>query len=252
MKRKSTRFIVFFVSFFIVIGAYLYLANAFIYYRIGSGNLSAPIIKDSYLMNENLPTDKSLTYVALGDSLTNGAGVTKHNESFPYLIGEKIAGSDKKVILENASYPGAKTEDLIANLLEPAIALQPDVVTVLIGVNDIHNHITKEKFEVNYRHILERLTKGTSAKIYIINIPLIGSNTAILPPLNLYFEAETKKFNSIIKELATEYNLTYIDLYSPTKEMLRKDSPYYSADSFHPSAVGYKEWAHIIYDNFDK
>lgn len=252
MNRKSKRFIVFFVSFIVVIGIYFYFANGFIYYRIGSGNLSAPIIKESYLMNENLPIDKSLTYVALGDSLTNGAGVTKHDESYPYLIGEKIAGSNKKVILKNASYPGVKTEDLINSLLEPAIAMQPDVVTILIGVNDIHNHITKEKFEVNYRHILERLTKGTSAKIYIINIPLIGSNTAILPPLNLYFEAETKKFNAIIKKLATEYNLTYIDLYSPTKELLRKDGSHYSADSFHPSSAGYKEWANIIYDNFDK
>ena len=251
MRKSVKRFIYFFVTPLVLIGAYLYFANGFIYYRIGAGNLASPIIKKVYIMNEN-STYSNIVYVALGDSLTTGAGVNSHNETFPYKIAEHLAGSGNKITLKNFSYPGAKTQDLINDLLDKAIESQPDVITLLIGVNDIHNHISLNQFQTNYKYILDRLTKETTAKIYVINIPLIGSNTAILPPLDMYFNSQTEKFNSVVKELASEHSLQYIDLYSPTKNLLRKDGPHYSSDSFHPSADGYKWWADIIYDSFDK
>jgi lysophospholipase L1-like esterase len=252
MLKKTKYSIYFGTAFLLVVGLYLYFANGFIYYRIGAGNLSAPIIKEAYFMNENSTSTSEILYVALGDSLTTGAGVTQQVESFPYQIAERLASNEKRVIMENFSYPGATTQDLINDLLDRTISAQPDVVTILIGVNDIHNHVNSEQFRINYRYILERLSNETNSRIYVINIPLIGSKTAILPPLDLYFDAQTKKFNNIIKELANDYNIKYIDLYEPTKKLLREDGPHYSSDSFHPSAEGYKWWTDIIYDSFNR
>jgi lysophospholipase L1-like esterase len=252
MSKQIKRLIYFVIIPLIVIGFYLYFANGFIYYRIGAGNLSAPITKDVYFMNNNQSTTTNFIYVALGDSLTSGAGTTKQTESFPYDIAERLVLKEQGVTLKNLSYPGATTQNLINDLLDKAIVAQPDMITLLIGVNDMHNHVSLEQFRANYTYILERLSHETKAKIYIINLPFIGSNTAILPPLDLYFNSQTEKFNNVIKELASEYNLKYIDLYSPTKDLLRKDGPHYSSDSFHPSASGYKWWANIIYDSFDK
>lgn len=252
MKKRTESIICFLLVLLILPIAYSYLANAFIYYRIGSGQFSAPIIKDKYIINDDFKEEPAMLYVALGDSLTAGAGTTKNTEFFPYLIAEKLAGSDKKVMLKNFSYPGAKTQDMINDFLESAIVAKPDVVTLLIGVNDIHNHIKADRFRKNYDYILERLTKETTAKIYVISIPFIGSNSIILPPLDHYFDYRTKKFNVIIKDLAASYGVKYIDLYTPSWDLLRKDGPLYASDSFHPSAAGYKWWADIIYDNFDK
>lgn len=252
MSKKVKSLVYFLGAVFILLAAYIYFANGFIYYRIGSGGLSNPIIKDKYMINNDLETASTTIYVSLGDSLTAGAGTTQNNESYPYLIAEKLAGDNQKIMFKNFSYPGAKSQDLINDLLEPAIAAKPDIVTLLIGVNDIHNHISEDRFTRNYIYILERLSKETKAKIYIINIPFIGSNTAILPPLDRYFDNQTKKFNSIIKNLSANYHVKYIDLYSPSWYLLRKDGPIYSSDSFHPSAAGYAWWAQIIYDNFDK
>ena len=251
MSQQVKRLIYFVIIPLIVISIYLYFANGFIYYRIGAGNLAAPITKDVYFMN-NSATPSNLVYVALGDSLTSGDGTTKQTESFPYNIAEQLAAKGQEVTLKNLSYPGATTQNLINDLLDKAVVAQPDTITLLIGVNDMHNHVSPEQFRANYKYILERLSKETKAKIYVINLPFIGSNTAILPPLDIYFNSQTQKFNNIIFSLANDYNLTYIDLYTPTKELLRKDGPHYSSDSFHPSAAGYKWWADIIYDSFDK
>ena len=249
IKKKIIYFSI--LLFVVNLVIYINLANAFIYFRIGEGGLTNPLLVSTSNMIEG--TGAKIKYVALGDSLTAGVGADTFKEIYPYLIAKKINETDgSNVTLENFSAPGAKTQDLINVLLEPAVKSKPDIITLLIGVNDIHNHIGLEQFKKNYQVILDRLTKETSAKIYLINIPRIGSNTIILPPLNFYFDVETDRYNEVIKELAKTYNLTYIDLNSPTKDLLKKDGAHYSVDSFHPSAVGYKLWAQIIYDRFNR
>ena len=226
---------------------YLYVANGFIYYRIGQGGLVMPPRQNSYTMGEG----KEIKYIALGDSLTSGVGADKYEESYPYLLAQKMTESGLTVTSRNFSEPGYKTYDLINIFLDSAVVSQPDVVTILIGVNDIHNHVSKEEFKKNYEYILGRLTKETKAKINLINIPLIGSDTVLYPPYDYYFNRETNNFNDVIKELAKNHNANYIDLNTPTKNLLKTDGLHYSVDSFHPSALGYKLWAQIIYDRLN-
>ncbi len=235
----------------IISAIYLYVANGFIYYRIGQGNLVLPHRQLSYYMANN-ENSTNITYVALGDSLTSGVGADKYEESYPYILATKMSEAGNTITSKNFSAPGAQTKDLIYSFLNPAIEANPDIVTILIGVNDVHNHIGTDQFKRNYKYIIEKILKETKAKIYLINIPSIGSDTIILPPLNYYFDSETDKYNDVIKELAVKYNLTYIDLNSPTKTLFKTDGTHYSVDSFHPSAYGYKLWANIIYDRLNQ
>ncbi|MFA5880523.1 MAG: SGNH/GDSL hydrolase family protein [Candidatus Margulisiibacteriota bacterium] len=246
MKNKIIYCPIILLAIFVV---YLYTANAFIYYRVGQGNLTEPASTELSMTNNEIATT---TYVSLGDSLTAGAGAFSYEETYPYILATKMTNAGANISLKNFSVSGYKTQDLIDELLDPAINAKPDVVTLLIGVNDIHNHIGRTQFKKNYQYILEKLTKETQAKIYLINIPYIGSNTAIVPPLDYYFETETNQYNEIIKELATQYNLKYIDLNSSTKGLFKTDGPHYAVDSFHPSALGYKLWANIIYDRLNQ
>lgn len=246
LKNKIIYCPIILLAIFVV---YLYTANAYIYYRIGQGHLSEPIQKELPMNNNNIG---ETIYVSLGDSLTAGAGATNYEETYPYIVATKMSDAGDNIVLKNFSTSGYKTQDLIDVWLDKAIAAKPDVVTVLIGVNDIHNHIGKNQFEKNYKYILDRLTKETNATIHLINIPYIGSRSVIVPPLDYYFETETDEYNKIIKKLATQYNVKYIDLKTPTKELFKTDGPHYSVDSFHPSAYGYKLWANLIYDSINK
>lgn len=245
LKNKIIYAPIILLAIFVV---YLYTANAFIYYRIALGGFTEFKHQDISFMNNTAPT----TYVSLGDSLTSGVGADKYEETYPYLLATKMSTAGKNINFKNFSVSGYKTQDLIDELLTPAITSKPDVVTLLIGVNDIHNHVGKNQFKKNYKLILDRLTKETKAKVYLINIPYIGSNTAIVPPLDYYFETETNSYNEIIKELAAEYNLKYIDLKTPTQDLFKTDGSHYAVDSFHPSAYGYKLWANIIYDRLNQ
>lgn len=232
----------------IIIVGYLFLAHHLIYRKIFKANLKASDGSYNYMINDNDPFVPSLVYASLGDSLTAGTGVSDFKDSFPFLLAERLASDNKKIILKNFSYPGARTKDLIENLLTPAINSKPDIVTLLIGTNDMHGNISHEKFRENYRLIVERLSRETNAKIYLISVPLIGSETLLLPPYFYYFSQETITCNKIIKDLAKEYNANYIDICTPTAEIFKKDGGHYAADSFHPSKKGYELWVQIIYD----
>lgn len=240
------------IFFLVVVGlavAYLFAAHFYIYKYLRMAGLKATDNRHEYVIND---TDSSkMTYVSLGDSLTAGAGTDKYEESYPYLLAEKLAKGDRRIVNLNYSYPGARTADLIRDLLPKAITEQPDIVTLLIGTNDIHGNVSSAVTHDNYDFILKELTAKTRAKINVISVPFIGSRTLLLPPYNAYFEARVLSLNKDIKSMADKYQVNYIDLTTPTAELSRLDGKHYSKDKFHPSAAGYKVWAEIIYDHLN-
>ena len=242
------------IVIFLAVAAFTYInrSYAYIYYRISMANLKSVDSARNYLIVNNQTATSSLVYAALGDSLTSGVGANKYSQSYPYLLAQYLAGNDYQVTLKDYSVPGARTQDLLDGLLPGAIKANPDVVTILIGVNDIHGKISTQEFAANYEEILSRLTKETRAKIYIINIPFIGANSLIWQPHRYLYQARTNEFNKIIKQLASKYQVNYLDLYTSTYLLLRESGIHYSDDLFHPSAEGYKIWADLIYADFNK
>lgn len=248
MKKKI---IIISTTILVIFAAYLFVVHYFIYERMGAAGLIMPDEKIEYVIKSNANNGENISYTALGDSLTAGVGTLKYEESYPYQVAQKIADGKSNIILRDRAYPGAKTGDLIKNFLNTAINDQPDIVTLLIGVNDIHGNISKAEFTKNYAEILERLKTETKAKIFAVSIPDIGTDWLLLPPFNWYFRYETIEYNKIIKKLAEANDIKYIDLYTPIKSMVN-DTTMYSVDLFHPSAKGYKLWAEIIYADINK
>lgn len=249
IMRKKYLLIV--VALIIIIGIYMNLSYSHIYKKIDNSALKSPDQQQTYVLGYGINAE-SLTYVAMGDSLTAGVGTDNYEKSFPFLIAKNFAASGNDIVLKDRALPGMKTVDLKGDLLEQTIKDQPNVVTVLIGVNDIHGNISKSEFKSNYEEILSRLTKETKAKIFVVNIPFIGGTNLLKFPYNFYFDYQTKQFNEVVKNLAENYNVKYIDLYSQTVGAFKKEGDHYSTDSFHPSEKGYAQWAKIIYDGINQ
>lgn len=246
MKRNVS--IILFLFVIVIIG-YFWFGYANIYNRIRSGGLKT--VDTQYIYNFDTESDQEIKYAALGDSLTAGVGTDSYEESYPHLLSKDLS-KDNSITLKDFSLLGARTEDVIdKGLLEGVIEDKPNIITLLIGVNDVRENIGSKEFKGNYTYIVNELIKNTNAKIYLINIPFIGSNTLYLPPYNIYFKNRTIKFNNIIKEVAKENNLTYIDIATPTEQIFKKDGLYYSVDSLHPSKEGYKILEQIIYDGIN-
>ncbi|SRR5574344_2141159 len=230
---------------------YLLLAYNSIYYRIGSSNIPILKVEAMYNFNEN-QEGPAIKIATLGDSLTYGQGASDFTESYPYLLAKNLAGEKQAVSLSPFAFPGAMTSDLIDNFLDQAVAFQPDIATILIGVNDMHNHVSLPDFKKNYQKIISALKTNPQTKIYLISMPFIGDKFLMLPPYQKRFLNETEKYNEVIKTLAQENQVEYLDITTDTTELFKKSGNHYSLDHFHPSAVGYKIFAQLIYASINQ
>ena len=124
---------------------------------------------------------KRIKILFQGDSITD-AGRDKRNYhdlglGYPKYAAEGIVAAYPETEFEfiNFGISGNRTSQLFDRLYADGIAFQPDIISILIGINDIWHRYgggkiatTDEQFKLNYRCILERIRKETNAKIVIL------------------------------------------------------------------------------------
>jgi lysophospholipase L1-like esterase len=138
---------------------------------------------------------------------------------------------------------GATTADLLRDQLERGVALNPDLVTVGIGINDIGHGLTLEQFSKNFEEILSTLTEKTHARIVVTNLPDVSSAPRIPSVMRSTYQQQIDQFCKRLEEIANRHGVTLFDIYSITKEELPSHPEYFSNDGFHPSDEGYELWA---------
>ena len=181
-----------------------------------------------------------------GDSITD-AGRDERNyhhlgNGYPKFAAELISAAHPDLDIEfiNFGISGNRTCQLFDRLYSDAIAFQPDIISILIGINDIwhrhdHNILTTDaQIALNYRCILERLKKETNAKIVILSPYVLDSEDKD------YLREDLKTVLPVVRELADEFADAYIPLDKYFDDAV-KTAPaklYYSADGVHPNQNG--------------
>ena len=182
-----------------------------------------------------------------GDSITD-AGRDKRNyhnlgNGYPKFAAEALRAACPETDFEfiNFGISGNRTSQLFDRLYEDAIAFQPDVISILIGVNDIWHRYSASRIattdlqiETNYRAILERLKKETNAKIVILAPYVLDAESAD------YLKEDLARILVIIRKLAEEYADAFIPLDVLFDEAMKTQPEplYYSGDGVHPNANG--------------
>ena len=182
-----------------------------------------------------------------GDSVTD-AGRDRSNpadmgEGYPRYASAMIQDSypDGEFEFVNLGISGNRTEHLVARLESDFIEIQPDIVSIMIGINDVWHHYafeyvetTDEQFEQNYRTVLDAIKSRTNARILMIQPFLLEA----VDPAKQELCAELSRKQAIIKRLADEY----ADAYLPLDEILHQEVDVelseYSADGVHPTPDG--------------
>lgn len=198
--------------------------------------------------NKKSPDDNNIIrYVALGDSYTICEGAT-WEESWPVIMTEKLSNAGIPIqLVANPSRTGWTTQDLIDKELPIFDSSSPAFATLLIGVNDWVQGITKEKFHENLNFIIDHVLAKVKNKLVLITIPDFG----ITPEGPKYSKGRNigeglQEFNEIIKAEAKKRNLKCVDIFPSSLEM--KDKPeLIAADGLHPSAKEYSIWEKLIY-----
>ncbi len=138
----------------------------------------------------------------------------------------------------NLGISGNRTEDLVARMQSDFIEIQPDIVSVMIGINDVWHHYSHgiytsdEAFLHNYTTLLENIKQNTAAKIMIIQPFLIDV------PDKQELKTELAEKQAMVKALADKYADAYLPMHEFFLADKAEDKTVYAADGVHPTEDG--------------
>ncbi len=195
-----------------------------------------------------------------GDSITdcgrNREDITDIGPGYVKFAAEQIIKDhpEKEFEFVNLGIGGNQTKDLVARLQTDFIDINPDIVSILIGINDVWHYanagcawIPNEIFEGRYRAVLKAIKEKTSAKIIMLEPFLFPT------PDKQFFRIDLDPKIQIVRKLAREY----ADIYIPTDGLLaaktvNEDWKKFSNDGVHliqyGSQVVGEIYADAVYD----
>jgi len=172
-----------------------------------------------------------LLYVAIGDSAAQGIGASRPDRGYVGVLAEAMrAASGRSIRTANLSVSGATTALAVRDQLPRFRGLEPDVVTVAIGANDIAEWAPRE-FDRNLRTILDEVP----AHAIVAELPCFHF------PRN---ERRVAEANRMLHDAARERGLAVAPLHAATRRQgVRGILTQFARDMFHPNDVGYTVWA---------
>ncbi len=184
------------------------------------------------IINNNAFAEDKL--VVLGDSLTEGYGVSK-DSAFPALLEKKIKSSGKNWTVVNAGISGSTTASGPGRIkwLLKSNSERPKLILVILGANDGLRGLKPEQSEKNLSQIIDMIQKE---KIDVI----LGG--LYMPPN--YGKDYTEKFKKIYSNVSTKYKIKLIPF---ILEGVGGQSDKNLADGIHPNEKGHEIVANNIY-----
>lgn len=193
----------------------------------------------------NTTTNKTFTYLALGDSYTIGEAVSQ-SESFPYQLSAGLArtgytASEVKVIART----GWTTDELKAAIAKENLTRKFDVVTLLIGVNNQFRGYSSTTYRTEFTELLNMaiaFANGDKSKVFVVSIPDWGATPYAAGQDRNRIAKEIDLFNSINKDESLKAGVSYTDITIESRKALT-DPSLVAVDGLHPSGKMYAYWA---------
>jgi lysophospholipase L1-like esterase len=179
------------------------------------------------------------TYVAMGDSFT--AGLVPGQPRWPDEIARAL-GPD--VRYENLATIGATSAKVESEQLGRAIELDPDLVTLVCGANDVLESTRPDSHEYAERlgRMFRRLRReAPGAEIMSATYPDLSRFLDLRPRSRARVEKGMRLFNEASRAVAQSHGVLLLEgFYHPAAQ----DRATFAEDGFHPSEEGHKRAAY--------
>lgn len=213
---------------------------------------------------KNTKGGDGFTFLFQGDSITDG-NRTRNNDwnhvmghGYQYIIASKLWYDfpKKGFHLFNRGISGNKVTDLTARWQKDTLELKPDVLSILIGINDSaafiggNQDFSVEQYENGYRSLLQQ------TKQQLPNIEFVLCEPFILPVGKVKdkwedYTTDVKKRQDVVQRLNEEHNAIFVPFQSAFNKALSKaPADYWIWDGIHPMPAGHelmaREWIHRV------
>ena len=187
------------------------------------------------LLFEAMPTSEN-DIIFLGNSITDGGEWCELFEN-PNCKNRGISGDIVTGVL---------------NRLETVTKGQPAMVFLMIGTNDMNHGASNDSVARSVRAVVQRIKQESPRTRIVVQ--------SILPTNDCYgmFSGHTKRWqdvaviNRMLKTMAEEEGVEYLDLYSRFATPEGKMNPNYSNDGLHINGEGYLLWKEMVEDEIGR
>jgi len=201
-------------------------------------------------MRSKIELKPNQTILFTGDSITDASRLEPEYRPFGYGYVNFVANhllakyAELNLNIVNTGVSANTIRDLQARWQKDCIKYKPDILSVLIGVNDLwRQHAEPEKFpeavcpdeyELTYRRLLSRAREQCSCQLVLME-PFMFCNN----PQNPMFRG-LQTYIEIVHKLAQEFDAVMVPLQSRIDEQIEQvPSEKWSMDMVHPYV-----WAH--------
>jgi lysophospholipase L1-like esterase len=205
---------------------------------------------------------KRLVILFQGDSITDGNRgrnndpnhIMGHGYAFSVAgrVGADFASSNHSFF--NRGISGNKLTDLEKRWQTDTLDLKPDVVSVLIGINDAAGLVAKptveeadiDLFETTYRNILTQSKQQNPGTLFVLCLPFVYPGSRTKDNLDNYRDI-VAGLTGRTKKLASEFNAVVVDFTAVFDKAIKKAPiEYWIWDGIHPTVPGHelmaREW----------
>ncbi|MET9800141.1 SGNH/GDSL hydrolase family protein [Streptomyces sp. NPDC006368] len=189
-----------------------------------------------------MPSGEYLRYVALGDSQTEGLGDgddTIGLRGFADRLAEHLAAITPSFRYANLAVRGRVSAQVRREQLAPALALRPDLATVVAGVNDLlRPRFNAEEVAGHLEDMFAALTTA-GAHVVTLTFPDVGKITPLARPLT----SRVADLNDRIRAAAARHGVTVADT---ARHAVTGDPRLWSPDRLHAGPLGHERIAAAI------
>ncbi len=185
------------------------------------------------------------SYVALGDSFTEGVGDPDPSRpngvrGWADRVAEVLASQVEGFRYANLAVRGRKMAEVLADQVGPAVRMSPDLVTVYAGGNDIlRPKVDVDAIVAPYADAAARLA-ATGAHLVLFT----GFDLGWAPVFGR-LRGRVATYNELVREVADDTGATLVDFWRMREY---RDPRMWDADRLHMSSLGHRHMTVAVLD----
>jgi len=192
--------------------------------------------------NAKLAANEAVKIVCLGDSVTGIYYHTGGMRAYPEMIaiGLQKLHPEAKVTAINAGISGQSTVNGLARLEKDVLAHQPDLVTIMFGLNDMVR-VSPDDYQANLKIMIDRC-RGIGAEVLLCTPNGIIDSPARPQP-------KLEEYNQLMRDVGQQTKTPVCDVYAAYQAVKQADPLAFRllcSDPFHPNMDGHKLNAEVI------
>lgn len=213
-------------------------------------------------MHKRIDFQPEQTLLFIGDSITDACrhelpyaplGCGYVNFASNFLLAER---PDLNLTIENRGIGGDTTRDLKERWKTDCLDISPDIVSVMIGINDLwckygesfetqQMHVVPDEYEANYLQMLTLLRQECNSQLILMEPYMFCDNpdNPMLSNLNAYIK--------IVHTLAGEFDALLVPVHTNYMELKdKRPAEQWAEDTVHPSPWAHawiaKQWLDVV------